>query len=57
MPPLSPVLEHRGDGVITPEGDDDPGDEHAREGGGPVVPGSASNPGLRRLVSTFSTAK
>ena len=48
LPPLSPVMEHRGDGAIAAEGEDDPGDEHACEGGGAGGPGSASNPGLCR---------
>ena len=50
-------MEHRGDGAIAAEDEDDPGDEHAREGGGAVAPGSASNPGLCRLVSTLLTGK
>ena len=27
LPPLSPVMEHRGDGAIAAEDEDDPGDE------------------------------
>ena len=51
------MVEHRGDGVITAEDEDDPVDESAHEGGGAVATGSASNPGLCRLVSTLLTGK